>query len=298
MSISNRTKAELLLLFAQSLIGLRYVCVKSLTQCCSVEYITFMRFFTGALVMYVILRKKITFNAVTIYRGVVMGLLLGVVMHLQTLGLAISSTGQAAYLSSISVVLVPLLNALIFRIVPTKWNIAATLICSAGILVMTLQSPFAFSSADILLLSSAVVSAITSLWSSRSVATKEANAYTLSFLQMLTIGIIYFFFTLFSNSWPTELPPTAIAELVYCGVIVASFCNTVSISAYRYTSVNRTSLISSTQPAFAALFGVLLLHERPTARFLCGSAMVFGATILVIIGRQRNAPTPSETTKS
>ena len=85
--------------------------------------------------------------------------------------------------------------------------------------------------------------------------------------------------------------------LLYSGLIGAGLCNTLAISAYRVTTVNRSSLIVSTQPVFATLFSILFLGERLSPRLLLGAAMVFGATLLTIFARKPALPAAGTGTK-
>ena len=297
MRLSEQTKGELSILFCQVCLGLRFVSVKAISGIYAPSFITGARFLMGGLVLFAVMCRKIRWSAVTLRRGFIMGCMLGVAMWLQTCGLQFSSASKSAYISSASVVLVPLLNCLLFRVKPGFWQGAAALICFTGVVVMTVHFPFYIEWGDGILLLGAFMSASTSIYSSRSVRTPGTDSTGLSVVQMTTIGVLWLLPTAVTGNWPTCFEVKPVLLLLYSGLIGAGLCNTLAISAYRVTTVNRSSLIVSTQPVFATLFSILFLGERLSPRLLLGAAMVFGATLLTIFARKPALPAAGTGTK-
>lgn len=286
MKLSAQTKGELTILFCQVCLGLRFVSVKMLTEHCSANFINSIRALMGALVIWLVFRKKMTYSRSTLYRGAIMGVLMGLAMWLQTYALQFADAGKSAYLSSASVVLVPLVNCLVFRIKPGIWQTVAVAICFGGILVMTVQLPFYIAVVDGVLILAALASASTSIYSERSVRQPDTDGVALSFIQLLTMGLLWLIPTAAMGEWPAYFNGRMAWELAYSGFVAGGFCNTAAVLAYRVTSVNRSSLIVSTQPVFATLFGVLLLGEAVTWRLVVGGGLVFAATLVTIFKRK------------
>ena len=84
----------------------------------------------GGLLLALVGRTRRGWSAAGVGRALVLGLLLGGALALQHLGLARTSEAVSAFLTSLTVLIVPLLMAIVFRKPPGRWFVIACSVAS------------------------------------------------------------------------------------------------------------------------------------------------------------------------
>jgi len=87
------------------------------------------------------------------------------------------------------------------------------------------------------------------------------------------------------------LPIRAWGSLAYLGVFSSFLCLTLQTTAQKYTPSSHVSIFLSAEALFAAVLGVMMLHEILTARIFFGGALIMGAILLVELN---NTQRPNE----
>src|SRR5947208_127394 len=75
--------------------------------------------------------------------------------------------------------------------------------------------------------------------------------------------------------------------VVVTGVFASAVGFTIQTAAQRHIGPTRTAVILTSEPAFAGLFGYLLLDERLTGRGWVGAAMILGGMLAAELGPRR-----------
>ena len=145
----NRWKAELALGFNPVIWGATFVLNKGALHGISPVLFLAMRFTVATAALAVLFRGRWKGRAggaprVTAKRvatAAVIGLLLFAAYVLQTVGLQYTTAPKSAFLTGLSIVMVPLLAALVYRIRPRIWEVAGVLAATLGMGLMTLEGP-------------------------------------------------------------------------------------------------------------------------------------------------------------
>lgn len=125
----------------------------------------------------------------TVWYGCLMGLFLFIGYSCQTVGLKYTTSSNAAFLTGISVVLVPILYALVNRRLPELRTILIVLVASVGIYLMSFpDNRLTFSRGDILELVGAFGFALHMILVDR--YSHQHNAAAITSVQILLVGVL------------------------------------------------------------------------------------------------------------
>lgn len=248
-----------------------------------------VRFLIGAVVLLPVAmlserRKKATATVPKDWRVLAVGgLLCGVVLFLgsyfQQCGIERTSVGKAGFITALYIILVPLI-ALIFlkrRTGIATW--VGVLIAVAGMYLLCMKEGFSISEGDLYVLACAVVFAVHILVVDR--YSPQVNCLWLSCIQLLVAGALSMI-PMFAVEKPALTDILAAWQpIVFVGVFSCGVGYTFQMLGQRNIAAPVASLILSMESVFAAIFGVLLLHESMSAREVLGSILMFVAILLV-----------------
>jgi drug/metabolite transporter (DMT)-like permease len=96
---------------------------------------------------------------------------------------------------------------------------------------------------------------------------------------MLGIAVV------FAVMWPVaggvEVPPREVwFALALTGLVASTIAYGVQTWAQRHLSAARTAVILTTEPMFAAIFGIVLAGERLGPAQLAGAVLILAAVVL------------------
>lgn len=190
----------------------------------------------------------------------------------QTLGLLWTTPAKAAFITGLSVVLVPMLVSLRTRQLP-EWTAATGAVLAAfGLGLLTLEGSLAPGKGDILVLCCALCVALQILAVEK--AAKHTDPNSLAMIQLGVICLLSF------GIWgaaggPFRLTPRVLWALLITAVPATSLAFLIQGWAQRFTTPARVALILSLEPVFAALYSYFFGSETFTTQKLLGSALVF-----------------------
>jgi drug/metabolite transporter (DMT)-like permease len=212
--------------------------------------------------------------------GVLTGGLLYSGYLLQTLGLRHTTPATSAFITSLYIVMVPLLAAAIYRKTPGPAEWTGIGFASVGMALLTLSSAnFSAGSGELLTLGCAFAFALHILALGH--FSKRMSTDWLSLLQIATCGFI----GLASFRWvePVVLHwsrPVVVA-LAVTSVFATALAFWIQTWAQARTTPTRAALIFSLEPVFAWLTSWLLHGEVLTVRALAGAGCIFAGILLV-----------------
>ncbi len=300
--LSQRSKrnaiADLSLLFVAIVWGSSYSVAKTALLYMPVLAFLFVRFAITSAIMLPATRRGIVANPVGVLKsGVPLGVILFAIFICETMGIALTSASNAAFLISLCVVFTPIVEGLTFRRFPGRGILAATGLSCVGAALLALQSGFAFSGGDWLMLAAALLRACGVTATKKITQGKLLDSGALTAVQLGTVAVLTGVVLLilgaigFQNSSssllnsatfsiPTQ-PIFWIATLYLC-VICTLIPFYIQTHMVRKTTPTRVSLLMGTEPVFGALFTVLLLGERLSLQSMVGGALIVAATYLGI----------------
>ena len=141
MEISRRARADFALIAVTFFWGSTFTLVKAAIEDASVLAFLAVRFSFAALVLAAIYRTRMGAAGREAWMGgAAAGLCLLAGYYLQTTGLRHTTPSKSAFLTSLCVVMVPLLSSIVYRNVPAASEVAGAAMAVAGTAFLTLES--------------------------------------------------------------------------------------------------------------------------------------------------------------
>lgn len=203
----------------------------------------------------------------------------------QTIALSSTSANRAAFITALSVVMVPLWQALVARkrLAVTLWG--AVVLAVAGLALLSWEGG-RLVTGDLWALACAVTYAGFILTLERTSRHHPALKYTLA--QLLWVSALALLWLLLARV--PLLPPVlgsggaGWGPLLYLGAAATAVTTLLQTLGQRWVSAAEASVIYALEPVSASIFSYFLLGERVYLRGFVGGAMVVGATVLSQFG--------------
>jgi drug/metabolite transporter (DMT)-like permease len=296
-----RVKAELALAAVTILWGSTFVTVKAaLTDVSPILFIG-LRFSLAAVALGLIYGGKVRRSAIR--GGLIAGSLLFAAFVCQTTGLALTTPSKSAFLTSLSIPMVPLAGSLVYRTRPKLAEMAGILVSSVGMILLTLPAdPFGSGGAgvafdvtrgDLLSFFCAVLFAlhivVTGYYSPiggfESLAVVQAAVAA-------SLGLSVFWF---AEPVRFHLTFGAAAAVVVTGLLATALAFTTMAWAQQYTSATRAALIFTLEPVVAWLTSWILTGEALANRGKVGAGLILAGVVLGELTRTQPHPARAET---
>lgn len=192
------------------------------------------------------------------------GLILGAVMFVsygsQTVGLLYTSASKGAFITALSVVLVPILTGIINRRwLPARVWIAAGL-ALAGLALMTLTDVGGVNIGDLIILGTALAYAVHILLIDRAV--REQPPLQLAAAQIWPVAVLSWLWAMPHAGQIGQLSGQVWLAIVFLAVVATALVLVLQNTAQKVVSPHTAALIFVLEPVFAAVFGWLLLGEQ------------------------------------
>ena len=291
-----------LLLIVTTIWGSTFAVVKNATNELHPATLIFWRFAIGTLCLLPLLlwRGAPTQTALPTDRprslwrdGLLLGAWLIAGYGTQTIALASTSANRAAFITALSVVLVPLWQALVARrrLAATLWGAVALAV--AGLALLSWEGG-RLVSGDLWALACAVTYAGFILSLERTSRHHQALHYTLAQLLWVTLLALAWLLLARAPLLPTD---ASWGPLLYLGAAATAVTTLAQTLGQRWVSAAEASVIYALEPVSASIFSYFLLGERVYLRGFLGGAMVVGATVLSQFGggsRTEEIPTEKQ----
>ena len=213
--------------------------------------------------------------------GIICGLVLTVDSLFQQLGMAYTTVGKGGFITSLYIVIVPVLGRCFFGRTVHLQQWMSVFLASVGMYFICLSGVVSVNKGDLFILASAFCFAIHIL--SVEYFAQNADGVRFSFLQFLACtlanGILMFIFE--EPSW--KQVDQALLPVLYAGIMSSGIAYTLQILGQSKVNAVLSSMLLSLESVFAVLSGWLILNQLLTLRELFGCCLVFAAIILAQI---------------
>jgi drug/metabolite transporter (DMT)-like permease len=230
-------------------------------------------------------------------RAVLLGGLLWVGQTLQMLGLDRTSEAVNAFLTSLTVVFVPLIMLGVVRRPPAPAMWGAVALATCGVWLMTGAAPTGFGMGELLGLGCALLFAVHMILLGE--LGQRDSAWRLAVGQFFSVGVGSALACLCLDSALTFLHPAAQWHLATSSTVWPNLLLLVTIATMGAFGLmfhfqprldpTRAALLYLAEPIFAALFAYLTVGRHLSPIALCGAALLLTANVLVEFLAQRRA---------
>ena len=274
-----RLKADLTLLIISVIWGTAFVAQRVAGQMGSVYLFNGARYLLAALaVLPFVGRNIISSTPRAQFQWMFLaGFLLFLASAFQQVGIVYTTAGNAGFITSLYVVLVPIVLFSLWRECLRWLSVAAVGIAVAGAFLLSTAGRFEVRAGDALELVGALFWAFHVVVLGKFASRFESISFSVGQLAvcgLLNLGVGAFVETSLPLNWPLA------AAILYTALFSLGLCYTLQIWAQRHTPPADAALILSLESVFAALAGWWLLDERLEAIQVLGCVLIFAAVLL------------------
>lgn len=204
----------------------------------------------------------------------------------QTIGLQTTAAGKAAFITGLSVVLVPLFAALLLRVALKRLAILGVLLAIIGLGLLTLQRGLHLAGGDLWVLLCAFGFAGHILSTGHFSSRHALLPFTL--VQMFSTALLSTLAALLFERGALLPAPATLPAIIYMGVGASALVFFLQSWAQRHTSPTHTALIFALEPVFAAFFALFFAGEMLALQQWAGCALILGGMLV------SEVPNPNE----
>ena len=292
--MNRRLQADLWLAFCSLIWGATFVVVKSALSDASVFVFLLLRFALAAVTLALIYRSAVRrMDRATLFAGAAIGWFMFSGYALQTIGLQYTTPSKAAFITGTSVVMVPVLHALISRRRAGAWVWAGAIAAFVGLYFLTVPKAGLgdLNKGDLWVFGAAILWAFHILLVGHYSPRHSVGALT--FMQVaVSAGLTAIFLPVV---WKTglELPRVAWTPNLISAVLITAFGATaiafsIQVWAQRFTTPAHVAILFSLEPVFAALTSFVVYGEWLSGRAILGAALVLAG----ILAAELKGPAP------
>jgi drug/metabolite transporter (DMT)-like permease len=279
-----RLKADLTLLLVSIIWGSAFVAQRVAGQMGSVYLFNGARYLLAAVVVL-----PFAFRAVRVsnsnhaipfeqYKWMfIVGFVLFIGSAVQQVGLLYTTAGNAGFITSLYVVLVPIALFLFWREKSHWISILAVLLAGAGAFLLSTGGTFEVRAGDVIELVGALFWTLHVIMLGKYASRFEPLSFSLG--QLVVCGLCNLVIGLFVEiSMPWSFP--LLGAIAYTALFSLGLCYTLQIWAQRHTPPADAALILSLESVFAVISGWFLLNETLVPIQIFGCVLIFVAVLL------------------
>ena len=304
---SNRLTAKLsadLALGALALMwGTTFVITKDIVATHSPFFYTSMRFGLASVGFALLFGRHLRHSSRQAVReGIILGLCIFTGITLQVAGIVYTTASKAGFITGLYLVFTPIISYLIYRVRPSRDNLAGLVLAIGGFVLLTLpKGDDSFNVGDLLVLGAAVA------WATHIVATsiygRRSDVRTLAAVQVIAVAVLAIFVFLVlhaiagSADNPAALPKLVAiearenpltwrfaAQVGYMAVFATILAALVQTWAQGRMSPTHAAILYALEPASAALFAYLALSEKLGWRGSLGALVIVAGVFVSRLG--------------
>jgi drug/metabolite transporter (DMT)-like permease len=286
----KRGRAELALVGVTVIWGGTFVIVKAALADVSTFVFLALRFVLAAILLTLIYRGAVRRQGLG--PGLLAGSLLFTAYVFQTLGLELTTPSKSAFLTGLSIPMVPLASSLVYKSRPRLIEVIGILIATVGMMLMTLPvdssfGRFEISRGDLLSLLCAVTFALHIVVIGH--YSPVFGFESLAVVQIATAAMLGSALFWFAEPIRLHWSGRVAGAVLITGVLATALAFTAQAWAQQYTSATRAALIFALEPVIAWLTSYLLTGETMANRGRVGAGMILAGILLVELKRTNPA---------
>ena len=265
--------------------GFAFVVVKDSLDYVGAVYMIAIRYSMAAIVMGLIFIKKWRlFDKRYLLHGLITGAFLFTAYTTQTIGCDYTTAGKNAFLTTVYVILIPLISWALYKKRPGWYVFVAAILSLTGIGLLALGTgdTAGLNLGDALTLVCGLFYALHIIWTARYNEQGDDPLF-LTLLQFVVCAVLgWILAPIYDGAFPTAAVqnPRVIGSMLYLGLFSTMLCFSLQNIGLKYVQSSLASLFLSFESVFGVLFSTLFLHEHLTVRMIVGCVLIFVAVVL------------------
>jgi drug/metabolite transporter (DMT)-like permease len=285
-SVSRSLKAHILLVLITLIWGATFVVIKNALADISPLFFNAVRMSLAGLVLAVVFHRELPrLTAGSLRSGILVGTFLCVGNELQTVGLKYTMPSKSAFLTGVSVVLVPLFLALFWKRGINRWSAAGVVLAFVGLYLLTVPASTeaglnlkSMNHGDLLTLAAAVVFAFHIILVGH--VTQAHRWQQITLVQVAVTALLMTFTVPFAEKISVVWSPRVFGGIAITGLLSLALAFAVQAWAQQFTPATHTALIFTLEPVFAWLTSFLFLGERLGTRAGFGAFCILAGVFI------------------
>ena len=265
--------------------GFAFVVVKDSLDYIGAVYMIAIRYSIAALVMGLIFMKKWRLlDARYLRHGLLTGIFLFTAYTTQTIGCDYTTAGKNAFLTTVYVILIPLISWALYKKRPGWYVFVAAILSLTGIGLLALGTGdrAGLNLGDALTLVCGLFYALHIIWTAKYNGQGDDPLF-LTLLQFIVCSLLgWIFAPIYDGAFPAAglQNSRVILSMLYLGLFSTMLCFSLQNIGLKYVQSSLASLFLSFESVFGVLFSTLFLHEKLTLRMGIGCVLIFIAVVL------------------
>ncbi len=271
------------LLLAAAIWGMGTVVIKSTVDELSPSWIVGVRFLgagiiLGALSFPKVIRSVRQPGTHHLHHGIVLGVFVFLSYWCNSTGLADTTASNSSFLTTLYVVIIPLISWFIIQKLPTRFNLVAATLCMIGVGFVAYggsEGGFSLRGGDLITMASAVFLSFHVLYTAKYAPGHSMT--TLTVIQFLVAGVLGVIAACATGPLPDlgSLSAQTWISLVYLTVFASCAALGLQNAAVARVDPAQAALFLATECLFGGAFSVILLGETVSATSGIGFALIF-----------------------
>jgi len=217
-------------------------------------------------------------NKVNIWvAGLISGLVLFTAATIQQIGIVYTTAGNAGFITTLYVILVPVFGLFFKQRVNLQTWIAAV-IALVGFYFLSVSEGLSIVFGDVLVFGSAFFWAAQVLLASY--YAPKVNIIKLAAIQFAITGILSLIISFFTETYDLQNIYNALIPILYGGILSVGLAFTLQLIGQKNVIPSHAAIILSTESLFAAIGGWLILSEQLTSIEIMGAALILIGVII------------------
>ena len=236
--------------------------------------------FVIATIFYLVFfsRKLFPIPLPAIVKGSILGFFLFLGFVTQNIGLTVTTASKSAFITSMMVIFVPLLQFIIEKKAPKLGNILGVVIVVVGLWFLTSPTGSEFNMGDALTLVCAVVFALYIVY--LDVISHDITALQLTFMQFVSTAIYSVLASLLFEDIVFRASTQSILSIVYLTAFATILTISLQTRYQKETTPTRAVIIFSVEPVFASIIAWWLLSEHLGELGILGAGLIIAGVLL------------------
>lgn len=282
--MTKQLKADLFLIFITAVWGSSFTLMKNILDDIPPFAFLALRFSTAAIILLIIFHKRLgKLNKTSMLKGFVIGLMLFGSLALQVIGLKYTTAPNSAFITSLSVVMVPIVSSILLKKKPARSSMMGVAFAFIGLFFVSGGLNFKVNIGEFLTLLCAICVTMQIIFIDK--FTDNEDPVLLGVLQVVFSAILSIGSWIYIDSKPFTLNQSIVITILVTGVLGTALAYTGQTIVQKFTSPTRAALIFTLEPVFGVVFFILIpnsqsITEKISLHTLIGCVLILLGTLV------------------